>query len=82
MKKDRNCNNIPVYPIFPMNMMPGIPSMNTTQYQDIPTNYMNTSIDQQISQLNNQINSLERRITNLENIIGKNNYNTTNYQML
>ena len=96
MKKDRNCGaNYPVYPTYPMNMMPGIPQlggmmggypqMDMTGTYNYTTNYNqnSSSIEQQLASLNNQINSLERRVSNLENLIGNNNkYNTSNYQML
>lgn len=94
MKKDRNCNsNYPVYPTYPMNMMPGVPPMGGMMYPfDAPntynytTNYNQTgsTLEQQVASLNNQISNLERRISNLENLVGNNSnkYNTSNFQML
>lgn len=94
MKKDRNCgSNYPIYPTYPMNMMPGIPQMGGMMYPtfDAPNTYNYTanynsgsSLEQQVSNLNSQINSLERRVSNLESLVGSNNnkYNTSNYQML
>ena len=95
MKKDRNCGmNIPIYPNYKPNMMPGIPPMNMmynpNDIGDMNMNYSNSSnsypgsIEQQLSSLSSQVSSLERRVNNLENLIGNNNttYNTTNYQML
>ena len=89
MKKDRNCSiNMPVYPAYMPNMMPGIP-MNNMMYNPsdmgnigYPNSYQDGTLDQQVSSLNSKINSLERRISNLENLVGNNGYNTSNYQML
>lgn len=81
MKKDRNCGmNMPIYPNYPMPMMPGISQMGGVPYMESYYPQENDSI----SSLKNQISSLERRISNLESLVGSNNttYNTTNYQML
>jgi hypothetical protein len=91
MKKDRCNSNYPVYPTYPINMMPGIPSMGGMPF-DMPNTYNYTanynqgssSLEQQVSSLNSQVSSLERRISNLENLVGSNSnkYNTSNFQML
>ena len=93
MKKDRNCNsNYPVYPTYPINMMPGIPPMGGMPVFDSPNTYNYTtnynqggsSLEQQVASLNSQVSSLERRVSSLENLVGSNSgkYNTSNFQML
>jgi len=92
MKKDRNCGmNMPIYPGFMPNMMPGVPSMmyspidmNGMNYSNGSSSFQSGSIEQQLASLSNQVSSLERRVNNLESLIGNNTttYNTTNYQML
>ena len=77
MKKDRNCGmpSYPVYPNYPgmmpmqqpgmmpmgpMTQMPSGFNMNPTYVSQSGTS--NSSIEQQLSNLNSQVNSLERRI--------------------
>jgi len=84
--KERNCQGTP-YPVYPMPMAPigfqdqmGYPMQyqNPMNYQS-PMNYqgiMNNSND-----LTNQVNNLEKRVTALENMV-KNNYNSSNFQMM
>lgn len=84
MKKDRNCGmNMPIYPNYPMPMIPGISQMGGVPYMENNYGFSYPDSDS-ISSLKNQISSLERRISNLEGLVGSNNttYNTTNYQML
>lgn len=86
MKKDRNCNMYPTYPMpymGPMNQGMMIPNMNMGPMvnQNMMSGYSTNSPD--YNSLSNQINSLERRVSNLENIVGSNqNYNNSTYQMM
>lgn len=83
MKKDRNCNMYPTYPMPympPMNqgMMPYMGMMPT-----MPTGNMMNSTTTDYNSISSQLNSLERRVSNLEAIVGNNtNYNNSTYQMM
>ena len=86
MKKDRNCNNMTPYPVYPnmygmTGMMPMMGYMYNNGMSTIPN-----SIEQQINSLNNKVNMLEKRVSALESVsaspIPLNNYNESNYYMV
>lgn len=92
MKKDRNCgaNMYPVYPMpqmMPQQMMQPQMMQNQMMPQQMvmPQNnqtYISGSLDQQVNSMANQLNNLERRVSTLEGLVGTNNYNNSNFQMM
>lgn len=93
MKKDRNCGcGGNMYPTYQQPMMPMQPMIQQPMYGGMPMNQqmmpqmgMNSSLEQQVSNLNSQVTSLERRVRALESLVGSSNnsqYNTSNYQMM
>jgi len=78
MKKDRNCNMYPTYPMPYMGVNQMMPYIPMPYMDNMNTNPGNSDYNN----LSNQISSLERRISNLEAIVGNNNYNNSTYQMM
>ncbi len=89
MKKDRDCNSMPIGMPYMGPVTPMMPMAYNMPMMDMSNQPMNTIMSTTSSytgvdnnSLYNQINALEKRVSNLEAMISNTNYNNSTYQMM